>query len=199
MDIKSIEGEALTEASNHAGTLAMIRGLDITSTEDFEFASELVKRAKANHKRLDERRTAITKPLLASKRQVDELFAPALTALKEIERALKEKIGTYTLQQTGAVVQAMQDTAAAYAAGGTPTEAIPELPTAKGITVRASWDFEIVNPAEVPRELCSPDPAKIQQAIWYADTPHTAPRAIPGIVFKLRANVTVRADKPHVG
>lgn len=194
-----IAQEAEQEASTHTGTLAMVQGLDITSQGDYEFASELVRKAKAAHKRLDERRTAITKPLLASKRKVDDLFAPSLSALKEIERVLKEKIGAYAVQQTQAAATAMVTTAAVYAAGGTPTEAIPEIPTAPGISTAIYWDFEIVNPAEVPRELCSPDPEKIQRAIWYADTPHTEPRHIPGVVFKLRADVTARAAKPHVG
>lgn len=195
MNIAEYEGEASTEAGLHAGSLEMVRSLDIDNADDFAFAGELIKCAKANCKRLDERRTAITKPLLASKRQIDDLFSPALNALKEIEQVLKGKIGAYTLKQTVALAQAMQVSAATYAAGGTPTDIIPEVATTKGVSTKVSWDFEVVNPDLVPREFCTPDRTKIAQAIWYADSPHKPPQPIPGVVFNLRTSVTVRQDK----
>lgn len=187
-----ITHEAGEEADNHIGALATVRELEINCQEDFDFASRLVQLAKVNLKRIDARRTAITKPLLQSKRAVDELFAPALGALNEIERILKGKLGAYSIATTQASAAAMASTALVYAAGGTPTEVIPEPAAARGISVKTSWSFEVVDPEAVPREYCSPDPDKIEAGIWYADTPHTPPRPIPGLRFFLKADVTVR-------
>ena len=186
-----IEKEANSEAVNWLATLEMAQRLVIESPADFELASELAKGARINWKRLEERRTAITKPILDSKRKVDYLFKPALEALKQIENCLKTKIGTYVTSQKAKQVQAMNATADAYAAGTPLATPIPEVPTAKGISVKTEWDFDIVDPALVPREYCSPDPDKIKQAIWYADT-QTPPRPIPGVEFKLRTDTTVR-------
>lgn len=182
-------------AMDPAWCLETVKHLEIATSEDFEYASQLARGARTNWKRLDERRQTITKPILASKRGVDALFKPALDALAEIQRILEGKIGTYVSVQRAAATEAMTRTAETFAAGGTPTEPIPEVPHAAGIRVSEVWDFEVINPAEVPREYCSPDPVLIRAAIWYADTPRTAPRPIPGVAFKLWVDTTVTAER----
>ncbi len=190
--VKESAGEAARETQEAQWCLERVKALEILTPEDFTLAAELAKGARANWKRLDERRTAITKPILDSKRRVDDLFKPALVALKEIEDTLKDKIGAYTSSQRKAQEAEMMTSAAEHQAGGMPTFEIREVPTAKGVSVQEHWDFEIVNPDLVPREYCSPDPAKIRAAIWYADTPRNPPRPIPGIEFKSKIATVVR-------
>jgi hypothetical protein len=194
MDTAEISREAETEAAEYQDALTTVRRLEIITEIDFSYAGDLVKHAHANWKRLEERRTEITKPMLASKRKVDDLFKPALTALAEIQSTLKGKIAAYTEAQRAAQIQAMHSSADVFAAGGTPTEAIPEVPTVKGVSVgRSYWVADVVDPDAVPRELCSPDPDKIAKAIWYADTAKTPPRPIPGIAFRLQTDVRIRS------
>jgi len=180
------------EAKDYDECLTTVKALTIESPADFEFASELVKNARANWKRLEARRTALTKPLNAAKRGIDDLFKRPLETLKAIEDTLKDKIGAYTTAEREKQREALDASAAQYAAGQVPTVPIAEVPHAQGISVSETWDFEIENPAEVPREYCSPDPDKIKQVIWYADTPRTAPRPIPGIRFFLKTSTVVR-------
>lgn len=188
----AITREAGNESARYLATLETVKGLQIADDADFAFVADLVKDAHANWKRLEERRTEITRPLLASKRKVDELFKPAQDALKQIEITLKGKIATYTEAQRAAQVEAMNVSAAQFAAGETPTAPIPDVPTAKGVSVgRSYWVAEVTDPEAVPRELCSPDAGKIACAIWYADTPNTPPRAIPGLAFRLQTDVRV--------
>lgn len=191
-DLAKVTAEARDEATEFAKHLRTVQALEIVTSEDFAIAADMVKGARSHWKRLDERRKAITKPILDSKKKVDELFDPALDALKEIETVLKRKIGEYTKAQEAAQIAAMQASASEYQAGGTPTAIIPEVSRAKGVSVNSVWDFEITDPERVPRHLCSPDPAKIKAEIWYADTPRTPPRNIPGITFRLRTDVIVR-------
>jgi hypothetical protein len=188
----NLTAEVKTEITNWSECLAMAKTLQIESIEDFERASEFVKAARSQWKRVDERRQAITKPMLDAKRGVDKLFEPILALLKSIETELKAKIGAFTQKQEAAQIQAMQLSAAQYAAGGTPTAIIPEVPHAKGVSVKSVWRFRVTEPDRVPRHLCSPDPTKIEAEIWYADTPKTPPRPIPGIEFELETDVVVR-------
>jgi hypothetical protein len=191
-DMALAAAEATGEAARARDALVMVKGLNLVTEEDFTFAADLVKLAHDNIKRLDKRRTAITKPILDAKRAVDGLFKPALDVLNEIKAVLEGKIGAHVRAQQEAQVLAMNTQAAAFAAGQTPTEPIPEVPEAKGVSVKSRWVADVVDPEAVPRELCSPDPEKIARAIWYADTPHTPPRPIPGLTFRLETDVTVR-------
>lgn len=197
--LSAIVKEAEQEAGEAKWCLEKVQALEIATAADFELAATLVKGARANWKRLEARRTAITQPMMAAKRNVDDLFKPGLDALKAIQEVLEVKIGAYTRAQQAAQESAMLASAAAFQAGGAPTDPIPEVPHAKGVSVKTVWTFKVTNPAEVPREYCSPDPDKIRAAIWYADTPRTPPRPIPGIEFELVTDVTVRADRVKNG
>lgn len=189
-----IVSEVSEDIKAYTWSLEKIRALEIQDQTDYELATELAKNAHDNWKRLDKRRTDITKPILASKRSIDALFEPALRILATIREELKTKIGVYTSSQRTAQREAMQEAANQFAAGLVPSNPIPEAPQAKGVSVTEVWDFEITDPDKVPREYCSPDPAKIKAAIWYADTPKTPPQSIPGISFSLKVNTIIRTN-----
>lgn len=192
---EAITKEANEEATEYKGALETAKRLTIETPEDFAFVADLARNAKANWNRLEARRTDITKPLLASKRKVDDLFKPALNALAEIERLLKDKIAGYTEAQRALQVAAMNASAMAFAAGETPTEAIPEVQEIKGVSVsRSYWVADIVQPDLVPRGLCSPDRTKIANEIYMVD-PRTPPPPIPGLTFRIQTDVTLRASK----
>ncbi len=42
---------------------------------------------------------------------------------------------------------------------------VPEIPKTEGISTRKDWDFEIINPNEVPRDFCIPDEKAIRAFI----------------------------------
>lgn len=186
MDLAIVKGE--TDES-----LELIKDMPLITQEDFDWFTDLVKDVSAKYKALEELRKSLTKPILESKANVDNRFKPVLGALEALEKLLKDKIAGYTLAQQKARVEVMQASAALYQAGGTPTAIIPEPAQAKGITVRELWDFEVVDENALPREYMTPDPKKIRKAIWYADTPKTPPRPIPGVRFFLKSSVTVRS------
>ncbi len=198
MNTEQLKASAMVEASSEASTyqdaLQTVKDLVIATSEDFAFASDLARGAQTNWRRLETRRTDITKPLLDSKRQIDALFKPALHALEGIKAQLQAKIGAYVQAQQAAQVVEMQASADQFSAGLVPTNSIPEVDTAKGISVKSHWVADVIDPDLVPRDLCSPDPAKIAQKIWYADT-YNPPLAIPGLAFRLQTDVTVRGGK----
>lgn len=191
-DLAKLQQELTPETTAAGRSLELLRAWNIGSLEQMTQAADVLKATKRKIKDLDDKRTGITKPLLEAKRRIDDLFMPAITAYKEAERILKTKIGAYAAEREQERAAAMQQAADQYAAGGSPTDPIPEPARVQGVTTRQVWDFRVEEPDKVPRELCSPDPTKIKEAIWYADTPHNPPQAIPGVVFYLRDDVRVR-------
>lgn len=204
--IHQINGEAMTDTLTTAqqevsaeqgqikNSLDFVATFMITSAEDFTFAGECVRDAKANWKRLEARRTAITGPLNAALASVNDLFRAPLASLAQIERVLKGKIGAYTAAQEAERSAVMNRSAAHFAAGGTPTEIIPVRPETPGVSVKAQWDYEIEDPDLVPREYCSPDVKKLNARVAMADTARTPPRPIPGLRFFLHQAVRVRGS-----
>lgn len=174
------------EAEQNAEALAIVEAFAITTAEDFETATDLLKECKARYKVLEAKRKHLKEPSLEAGRRIDEFFRPVLEPLLAAETRLKHAIGEYTRASQLAQHAAMT----AYAGGA---EALPPpSPKAEGVAVKTVWRVEVIDADAVPREYCSPDLAKLQKAIWYADTT-TAPRPIPGVRFVADAKVTVRA------
>lgn len=189
------KAEVAPEAQETQGALAFLKSFEITTDAEFEWLAELAQKASARYKEVDERRKSLTGPLRQVIKGIDDLFRGVLQPLDDSKATIKIKLANYTNRKEAERIAVMQASAALHAAGGTPTAIIPEPPKANGISVRRFWSFRITNPDHVPRELCSPDESKIQQAIWYADTPRTPPRPIAGVEFFLADQVTVRQTK----
>lgn len=147
--------------------VAELRASHIKDDEDQDFVANLVRAVKDKHAFLEDKRKSITKPLNDATRATNALFKPALGALEEVEQVLKGKIAEYMQRKQIANTQALQLAAAA----ATPEQAVraidstsPVAPPA-GVSVRYVWKFEVDAPELVPRELCSPDPKKIEAAL----------------------------------
>lgn len=169
--------------------LAYLEARTITTGDDAKWANDRLHDVKAQWKLLEERRTTVTKPLHAALREVNGWFKPVQSALEKAEQILKGKLGDYMRATTAAREVAMLEVSAGNNEALAATA--PAAPL-EGIGVREVWDFDVTDPDAVPRELCTPDPAKIKKAIWYANTPTKEPRPIPGISFRRRSQVSVR-------
>jgi hypothetical protein len=168
--------------------LDSVRALAVTSAETFSHAAELCRLAKASAKSLDKERTDVTHHLVEAKRKIDDLFRPPITALATIERELKAKMAAYDAAQRAAREAVMVQSAAEHAAGLVPTAPIPEPAAASGVSMRDVLDFEIVDPAAVPRRYCVPDPTLIREVIRAAGDIVD----IPGVRVFRRTSVAVR-------
>jgi hypothetical protein len=192
-DLVKATKEATEEQTKAAQALSFVKALEITCDEEYAFAGELLTDAVVKFKAIEEKRTGITKPILAGKRAVDELFKPTLDKLKEIESNLRAKIGAYSLQQERARREAMLESAAEYSVGGTPTAIIPEPPKAQGVSTSVAWDIELVDENLVPREFCSPDFQKIRTSRdWKSYNEAYPPPPIPGVKFTIRHATRVK-------
>jgi len=73
--------------------------ITISNQEQYEGASEFLKRVKAKIKDLDTLRKSITKPLDTAKQKVMDLFNPPITALKRAESGVKREMIKYDTEQ----------------------------------------------------------------------------------------------------
>lgn len=143
--------------------LARMQAFQITNDAEQEFAAQLLREIKENHKSLDQQRKKILDPMKEATKQTNELFKPAMETLEQEERILKEKIAAYMLSKeaANAVVYQMAAAAATPEQAQQAIAAYAPVAPPTGVSVRYVWRFEVTDPDLVPREYCSPDAKKI--------------------------------------
>ncbi len=182
--------EATQANDNARRDLEALKAMPITMA-NMALVGDILKKVKAQAKYLKSRQDAITRPLREAEKGIRDLFRPGLDALEEAERHLKAGIGVAERAHHEANRQAALEAQAALQQGSALAAAIassniaPAVPV-QGITTREVMQFAVVDPNLVPRELCSPDEAKIRAAIALGV------REIPGVQIAIGTQVTVR-------
>ena len=189
---------ALEKESAEAGEiLALVKAYEITDQPSMDLANESLGEVKARLKWIEAKRKEATGPMLAALEAVRSWFRPAEQFYKDAERVWKDKIGAYFQVQAEAqaralaAVQSAHDAGDARAVAQAMTKAVSadvEMP--RNVSVVKRWDFEIVHPDAVPRDMCGPDPAKIRAAVNLTD----GAIEIPGVrIFRSDTVVQRRA------
>lgn len=170
--------------------ITLIRDLPITTDDEQEFAARGLRLVKEWHAELEDKRTAITKPMNQALREVNDLFRPMQTALKETERIVKARIADYFENKRRANDEAVR--AAAQAA--TPKQAEYALSLVKtvempsGTSMRYMWVATITDASLLPREYLMPNMDKILQAVRASD----GRAEIPGVAVSQEPVVSSR-------
>lgn len=191
-NLATIQAEIMPEQTEVEAALDRLRALVISDDGILNWAAEMLKHAKGRARDLNERRKEVTGPILAAKAAIDGLFNPLIERYGQAEAILKSKIAEHTNAVEAQRRAVMTASAAEHAAGGTPTAIVPEPVQVQGVSVRKVWDFEVTDPAQVPRDFCTPDPGKLRA--WMklgGDSPAT----IPGVRFFQRDQVAARVGK----
>jgi hypothetical protein len=197
-DLAIVRAELAPETTQATAMLQAFQSLEVQTPDDLAFAGEMLTSVKARFNALEERRTAITKPMNAALREVNALFKPVQEPLEKAEGILKGKIGQYHLAQREANERAMFAASAAAVAGdgagaATALATMAEAPKTTGVGVREVWDWEVSDLDAVPREYLAIDPVKVKVARgMYMTADMAAVPPIPGIRFFRRAIVAVR-------
>lgn len=192
MDRLALAGQTSDAAQMAAKALAAARSIRVNTPATFDQVSEFVRIVKMKHRELDELRKELVAPFNAETKWVNDRFRPALKDLESAEQQMKLALGAYSRDQEEARRATMAASAAMHAMGGVPTLAIPEPAQAPGVSIRQVPEFEVTNPDDVPRDLCSPDPAKIRARVLAADAAGAGLPSIPGVRVRYRDSVTVR-------
>ena len=185
------------EVAEYQGSISeYLDGIDqlmIASDEDMAYANDLLSYVKAQHKTLEERRKTVSKPLNDVLKTYNAWFKPALTALKNAETLLKQKIADATAAARKAQDEAL--TAIAESGGDTSAEVLSVahgrdvVHTPDNVSIREMWDCEVTDPDLVPRAFCDPNP---QRLLAYVNT-FGAQAEVAGVKFFKKQIVTQRA------
>lgn len=183
----------LAEETAEWRALAATTVAPITDDAGETAAKECLKTARAAARDIDDRRRGFTAPLHDVKTRIDALFKPAHDAAASLEAAYRRAMNAYETAREDARREAMRQLAQRAADEATakvgmppemaPTVTIPAPPAVDGVQARRVWRFEVADADAVPRDLCSPDPAKIRAR---------GPGETPGVRWWEESNVTVR-------
>ncbi len=175
---------AAAEESEAKDALKELPGLVIDTQEDLGFAAELLAEAKGKTKALEEMRDSVVKPMNTALKNLRSWFKPALDALGQYERGLKTKIAEAHAKKHARQQEALKAAAVASMAGDTETAAVAmeeateqDFEPVKGLSMRHTWDCEVIDLDEVPREYMMMDVTKVKAVI----RAHKGDVTIPGI------------------
>ena len=165
----------------------------VKTPEQLQIAGDWRNKIKARLKQLDTERKDITRPLDDVKAKIMDKYRPVVEKLEAAYKLFDRGIADY-LNEQERIRQEQQrkleaeaekkrleaeTKAKEWADKGNDKKAeewldkadnviapvAPEVPKAEGITTRKDWDFEIINPNEVPRDFCIPDEKAIRAFI----------------------------------
>jgi hypothetical protein len=168
---REVEGALAFVVSEKPGVdeaLGMIRAIVIEDATALASAGEVVREVARRHDAIDAKRKSWVEPLKRVAKDIDATFKPLLDALKEAEKLLKDKIGSYALAQAAARTKAIAAAGALSqsdpeAASAAIAEAVAlEAPKLDGVGATIEWDGEVIDAALIPREYLIPDVAALR-------------------------------------
>lgn len=209
LDEITINNLAKSSEQHAFSALEIAKTYTIDNAEMAAMAADELVSIKSKQKDLDEQRKAFTRPLDAKKKEIMELFDPAVSLLKDAETVLKKAIGDWNeterqrlalerkaqqdelkrqqVEAEKAAQKAREEAAEAAKAGdearagelivaasakeaeaeAVQFAALPQVAHAKlpGVSERKDWDFEITDPAAIPREYLAVDESKIRRVV----------------------------------
>ncbi len=169
-------------------------GFKVVTVTQYEQAGETLKEVKGAQKRLESLRKSFTQPIDQAKTTIMDFFRKPEEKLAQAERTIKGGMLAYHAEQERIARETQvrlneaarlerekleKQAAAAAAKGKIEKAAILEIKAAlvsapvveaqqvkiAGQGTRLDWDFEIIDPLQIPRELCMPDEIKIRRMV----------------------------------
>lgn len=165
------------KAESWISVAKVMASLVIQDAALLETAGTLLRHARAERGDIEAQRKASTKPIHDLKRRIDTSYKRPLDALDALVGQLESMIADYHRRNRIEREAAIESTQVTLAAGLVPTAVVPTAPKLEGISVRTVWQFDVADPELVPRNLCSPDLAKIKACIPVVGSP----QEIPGV------------------
>lgn len=164
--IPQVLHEGSGETSKAEAALVKVLNLPVYTADHIILAGDLLEHVNGERARLDARRTAITKPLLAAKYSIDDLFMPAIKVLDRIKEALQEKIETAALAIRAANLAAQEEAQRRLQQGDArgaalATQNFQPTQAPAGLSFREKWVYRVVDASLLPREYLTPDVKKI--------------------------------------
>lgn len=142
---------------------------ELVSQSDLDWADQMLRGVSSLIKRVEEHRTARTRPLLAQKSAVDAEYKPLRKRLQQLDDMLRDALTDATRRRHADQEKALARVAESGGAVDQNTLAVAhgqdaELDAPQGIQEVSHLEVECVDFASVPREWLMPDMDKILAA-----------------------------------
>jgi hypothetical protein len=162
IELSKDQNEALATLRQFAGE---ITELTISTDQQNQNASELLKRIKSDAKTVEDMRTTITKPMLGAKKMVDDYFRPLSETLGTAEVIIKRAILKFLQEQEAIRVAAQRKALAEAEAEEVRKRKLLEAQAVKaeekGNDVRAETLREKAEMVHVPVQVFAPSVTKV--------------------------------------
>ncbi len=142
--------------------------LVLRSSNDYEFAVDVLKQVKARHAEIEAKRKAISSGLYRSMREVNDLFNTPLSMLKDTEKSMKRQMLKFKEEKETHRHELLDqvETAVAHEDHEKVQELIAEaedaiVPIVSGVSYKESWTGEITDVSLLPPEYLKPDLDKL--------------------------------------
>jgi hypothetical protein len=185
--------ELANKAQQLRSLIQAVREYPLTTDNDVAQLTDGAKEFKASLDAVEEERMSLTRPIREDEKLVNEAFRPYTSALKDMLQAIKDRLVRYHAETRAAQAELQAKASQAFQAGDSAQGVaimaqIPIQAETPGVSMRDNWTFDVVDENAVPREFCSPDPAKIRAYVAaYKDK-----AAIPGVKVENRPIASVR-------
>lgn len=181
----NVQIELSQESAKANGALREVKDFVVVTPDDIALAETFALDAKAQWKRIDERRKAITGPLNEALRSTNDLFRNPLNAYAEVEGVLRQKVLAARAEINRVNREAMEKAQLALAQNdvrGAALAAAPITapPATQGMTYHDAWAWRIVDAALLPRQFLIPNEKAIKA--WVEANGNQNP--IPGVVVE---------------
>lgn len=182
------------EASELAAMCAAFEQHPINSQADLDELGAAIVQVKTWLKQAEADRLEATAPVRGLLDGMRSWWKPYTDALVALEKAIKARLARHDEYQRALAAAEQAKAAEAFAAGNVAAgqaalAAVPaQTAMPAGVSMRKTWNYEIVDPSAVPAEFWSIDHGKIA-AHMKASTP---PAVVPGVRFFQETGVAVR-------
>lgn len=152
--LASVEQELSEEEEDYNTYLSEIEKMVVATAEDREFAGELLVEVDANLKKMTNRRTWLTKPMMDALERGRTIFRAPIRTLESAKKLLKSKIAKSLVAEEEAQDKELEE-AARTGDMSHVGEGVIAVPT--GTQVRRSWEYRVVDESKIPREFLMPN------------------------------------------
>ncbi len=130
---------------------------------------------------------------LARLKSMNDAYATAVYEKQEADRLKAEEKAAAEIEDQQQTAEDVFGAGVEFDDNFTPPVVIPEVvkPTASNNRTVIRWNFQVVDPAQVPREFLSVDEKKIRSHVTYKTKMNETP-TIPGVNFQKHVSVESR-------
>lgn len=157
-DALALTAELAPAVAQASAAHAHLKVLELQNQQQVDEVGATLLEVKRRWNEHDAARKALTEPIRASEKVINDAYRPVLNWLAACETELKRALGDFSKKESARTAALMAQAQARVAEGrsieaGDSIAQIASTTGVKGITTKPVWHLKIVDPLQVPREF----------------------------------------------